>query len=166
MQYSIWLIPPEPLYSQIKSVIDGLAAKYQGPVFEPHMTLQSISQGEFTKVEAKLREFSKQIDSLKLSLGPVSFSTTYFQSVFIRVNSTAKLMQLNLDVKKLFNEDNTVFMSHISLLYGEHDMATRERAANTVSLPETEFVVKNFVIIPATINPNDWKHLATIPLGK
>lgn len=163
MQYSIWIIPPQPLYSQLENTIDTLARKYNGPVFEPHMTLLGNIDRDLSEVKQKVKEVANRIEKLELSLGPVSFSTTYFQSVFVRVNSTAQLMQLNLEAKKLFGMENNVFMPHISLLYGEHDMVTREKAASEIQLSETSFVVNKFIVTPATLDPSEWQHSAVIP---
>lgn len=163
-QYAIWIIPQEPVYSTLKQAIDQLAKEFSSPTFEPHMTLLVSTRKELSEIEQLVRELANQTEHFEVSLGSVSFSTTYFQSVFVRVNSTAKLMQLNLDAKNLLQEENNVFMPHISLLYGEHDMATREKAADKIVLPHSKFMVASFVITPATLNPKDWQHLVTIPL--
>lgn len=165
MQYSIWIIPPEPVYTQLKSIIDELAKNYNGPTFEPHMTVLGNIDKDLSQIERFGKELAESFDTLQLSLGPVSFSTTYFQSVFVRVNSTAQLMQLNIDAKKLFNMENSVFMPHISLLYGDHDMTTREEATSKVQIPQASFVVNKFTITPATSDPKEWEHSTTIPFA-
>lgn len=166
MKYTIWVIPPEPLSNKLTTVIDRLCKEYQGPLFDPHMSLLTNIEKEPSEIEEKVRKWAEDLDKFELSLGPVSFSTTYFQSVFVRVNSTATLMQLNLDAKKLFEMNNDVFMPHMSLLYGNHDMVTREKAAKSVNLEPTSFIVDKFVITPSTNDPKEWEHIATIPLGK
>ncbi len=165
MKYSIWIIPSEPLESTLKQVVVRLAKELEGPEFEPHMTLLGDIEGDLTELKEKVKQLASKIDKLELSLGSVSFSTTYFQSVFVRVNSTAELMKLNLEAKKLFGVSNNVFMPHISLLYGDHDMEVREQASLKVNIPEAFFIVKELVVIPATSNPNEWEHLATIPFS-
>ncbi|OGZ35116.1 MAG: hypothetical protein A3A94_00525 [Candidatus Portnoybacteria bacterium RIFCSPLOWO2_01_FULL_43_11] len=165
MQYSIWIIPPEPIFSQLKNVIKKLSVKYDSPIFEPHMTLLGNINQSLPGIEQKITELASYVNRLELSLGPISFSTTYFQSVFVRVNSTARLTQLNLDVKKLFNMENNVFMPHISLLYGNHDMTIREKAASEVQLPLSSFVANEFIVAPSTSDPNQWKHSLTISFG-
>ncbi|OGZ35928.1 MAG: hypothetical protein A3I88_03945 [Candidatus Portnoybacteria bacterium RIFCSPLOWO2_12_FULL_39_9] len=165
MQYSIWIIPPEPIFSQLKNVIKKLSEKYDSPIFEPHMTLLGNINQNLPDIEQKLTELASRTNKLELSLGPISFSATYFQSVFVRVNSTAQLMQLNLDAKKLFNMENKVFMPHISLLYGNHDMIIREKAALEVQLPLSSFVVNEFIVTPAIPDPNQWEHSLIISFG-
>ncbi len=164
MKYAIWLIPQEPVYSKLKEIIKQLSIMYRGPQFEPHMTLVGHLNVDLSEVESKARTLAIGLDRLELSLGSVSFSTTYFQSVFVRINPTAKLMQLNLDCKKVFGRENDLFMPHMSLLYdGDYDMAAREKAASQVRLPSVSFIMDKFIIKPETLDPKKWKHLVTIP---
>lgn len=166
MKYSIWVIPPEPIYSKVKTTINRLSGAFDGPPFDPHMTLLGEIDRDLLEIQQKVKKLVISLDTLELSLGPISFSTTYFQSVFVRINSTAILMQLNLDAKKLFGTENNVFMPHMSLLYGNHDMVTRQKAAASVDLPSSSFVVDKFVVSTTSGDPKDWKVIATIPLEK
>lgn len=66
MKYSIWVIPPEPIYSQLKTIIDDLAGEFDGPTFEPHMTLVGDIDKDVSELEKKLKELSKNIEMLEL----------------------------------------------------------------------------------------------------
>ncbi len=165
MNYSIWVIPSESVNITLQKIIDQLSKEFGGPLFEPHMTIiGGINQG-LSEIEEKTYKIAQTLNTLELTLGPVSFSTTYFQNVLVRVNSTALLMQLNLDFKKVFGEENSVFMPHISLLYGNQNMETRERATSAFRLSPLTFTSSEFIITPSTPNPSDWKHAAAIPFG-
>jgi 2'-5' RNA ligase len=161
-KYSIWLIPPEPLYSQLKEVISELSNTYDSPLFEPHLTLVGNISKELNEIESYLENLALRIGKIELKIGTVSFSTTYFQSVLVRVDSAAELMQLNLDIKELFDLENNVFMPHMSLLYGNHSMAIREKVALEVKIAPQSFVVDKFVVTPATSDPKEWRHVAEI----
>jgi len=165
MTYTIWIIPPEPVLTQLRSAIETLAKKYGGPTFTPHMTLLGDIEGDPAEITKKMEQLVAGKKVLELSLGPVSFSTTYWQDVFVRVNSTGALMQLNLDAKKMFNMKNDVFMPHISLLYGEHDATIREKAAAEVSLPPTSFIAGALVLNPNTPDPSGWVPYSVVPFG-
>jgi len=149
MQYTIWLIPSEPVYGQLKTIIDKLSREYNSPTFQPHLTILEHIEMDPSEIKQKLETLNKNLIGLELSLGPVSFSTTSARCVFVRVNSTAKLMQLNLDAKKLFGFENDVFMPHISLMYGDYDMETREKATNKIQILPATFTVKEFALIPS-----------------
>lgn len=165
MKYSIWIIPPEPIFSQLKKIIGSLSKENTAPLFDPHMTLLGNIDEDLSEIESKIRKLLTNAGGLRLELGPISFSSTYFQSVFVRVNSTAQLMQLNLDIKKALNMENSVFMPHMSLLYGDHDMKSREEIASKIKLYRSSFDVRKVVIIPEMPNPKDWKPEVVIPIG-
>lgn len=159
-------IPPEPAYSELDHIIATVATTYKGPVFRPHMTILGDIEAPLEDIKKLLQNLGSGISELELSFGPISFSTTYFQSVFVRVNSTAKLLQINLDIKKQLGLENTVFMPHISLLYGGHTMHEREDIAAGIKIKHSSFSVKEFVIWSGgSENPIDWKIVATIPFG-
>lgn len=91
MRYSIWIIPPQPLFDEFSKIINDLANKYKGPVFKPHLTILGSIDRELTDIQKAVESIAQNTEKLNLSLGPVSFSTTYFQSVFVRVNSSSNL---------------------------------------------------------------------------
>ncbi|MFA9288410.1 MAG: 2'-5' RNA ligase family protein [Weeksellaceae bacterium] len=164
MKYSIWTVPPAPLSTQLQGIIDDLGAKYNAPHFPPHMTLLGSVEAEIEDMKHKVEKVAKKFVPFEVILGPVSFSTTYYQSVFVRVLSNASLMQLNLDLKSAFKLENTVFMPHISLMYGEHDMETREKITHDLIVPQAHFMIEEIQIIPETTEPNTWKPAAIISL--
>lgn len=161
--YSLWIIPSPDTKKRLKKIIIDLSKKYDGPVFEPHMTLLGNIHSEESECVKNTKVLASQIKPFTVSFGDISFSTTYFQSVFLRIKSSAKLMEVNLKAKKLFNIKNNVFMPHISLLYGDHEMKIREKISSRIHLPTNlSFKVNQIVVTPSTPNPSEWKHLAEI----
>lgn len=94
MKYSLWLLPSEPVFSKLQEEINHLASQFNTPKFIPHLTLLADIEGDLGNITEKISELTKGFSVLHLSLGSVSFSTTYFQSVLVRVNSTSTLMEL------------------------------------------------------------------------
>lgn len=164
--YSLLIIPPPEIKVILEKIILQLSNKYKGPKFEAHMTfLGRIDSNEKAIIE-KTKELAQQIKPLFLTLGEISFSNTYFQSVFVRLKSTAELMDANLKAKEIFQIDDRVFMPHISLFYGNHSMELREKIVSEIELPPNlSFTADKIVVTPDTDNPADWKHLAKINLG-
>ena len=163
MKYSIWLIPNNPVYSNLKSIIYPLADANNAPRFEPHLTLLGDIEGRIPDITDKMQTLVKDLKDLELTLSEVSISTTFFQSVFVRIKSTSALMQLNLDAKKLFKTENNVFMPHISLFYGG-SLKEREEIAGKINLERDSFRITKMVLAPVTEDPKDWKILAEINL--
>lgn len=164
-RYTLWVVPAEPVKSILQKIILDLSKKYKTPNFEPHMTLLGDIEVSEEEILAGTKKLASMLKPFNLALGEVSFSTTYFQSVFVRVKSNAKLMQANLLAKQIFNLPNNLFMPHVSLMYGVDDMETREKIAAEIKLPaDLSFQADKIIIIPTTKDPKDWHHLAEIPL--
>ncbi len=165
MKYSIWLIPSSPTFENIQNCIRTLSEKHNGPIFEPHITILGNIEKDLGSITTTLEKLANNVHVFKLQLGEISISNTYFQSVLIRVRATDTLMRLHQDMKSLLNVESSPFMPHMSLLYGNHDMEVREKIASSIKLPPETFHVNEFIITPATSNPSEWDHLATIPFG-
>ncbi len=161
--YTLWVIPSPEIKKILEDVILKLGDKYKGPYFEPHMTLLGNISCTKEEVIEKTKELCREIKSFEISLGEISFSTTYFQSVFVRVKSSASLMELNLKAKEVFKMENSLFMPHMSLLYGNQQMELREKAVSEVKLPSNlSFKVDKLVVTPCTDDPKDWAHLIEV----
>lgn len=157
--YCLWIIPPVEVTKLLNSIIKKFSKKYKSPVFEPHVTLLDGIYAPKDKALSGTKELFSQIKPFSLSFGEVSFSTTYYQCVFVRIKATAPLMHANLLAKKIFNAKNDIFMPHISLLYGNHPMKLRERLAAEINLPKVSFKSEKMIVVPSTDDPRDWKHL-------
>lgn len=163
--YSLWITPTSDLKKSLDELILKLSKKYKSPKFKAHMTLLGdINSDEKTIIEGT-KKLASKLETFDLQLGELSFSTTYFQSVLVRVRSTDELMEANLKAKKVFQMDNNVFMPHISLLYGNHQMKLRGKIASEIELPKYKyFKAEKIIVIPSTQNPAEWTHLAEISL--
>jgi hypothetical protein len=47
-------------------------------------------------------------------------------------------------------------MPHMSLLYGNHDKATRERVVGQITLPAEAFIISKLTITPAVMDTSEW----------
>lgn len=166
MKYTLWVVPAEPVKYLLQEIILDLSKKYKTPNFEPHMTLLGDIEVKEEEILAGTKKLAAGLKPFTLTLGEVSFSTTYFQSVLVRVKSNAKLMQANLLAKQIFNLPNNLFMPHVSLMYGVDEMETREKIASEIKLPAgLSFQADKIIITPTTKDPKDWKHLTEIDLN-
>ena len=164
--YTLWMIPPPEIKKVLEDVIRELGDKYKGPYFEPHMTLLGNIPCSKEDAVEKTKILCKDTKPFEISLGEISFSTTYFQSVFVRIKCSASLMESNLKAKEVFKLENDLFMPHMSLICGDHQMKLRENIASEVKLPANlSFKVKKLVVTPCTNDPKDWIHLAEINLA-
>lgn len=169
MPYSLWIVPEGQVYKKIDRLIKDLVGKYNAPVFKPHMTLLGATLGGEKEIVKKTRKLAKSLQPFKLTLGEIDFSNTYFQSVFVRVKATAFLMKAYIKTQKLFNKDrNSLFMPHISLMYGDHVMSLREKIAKRIKLPKLSFMAKSIFVYETFLNvePIEWKLVKAVNFAK
>ena len=158
--YFLSIDPPTEVGESLQEVITSLSEKYNGPNFEPHITLLGNISSDLETVKQKAKLLVSKLKPFPIYFSEVSFSTTYFQSVFIRVKATAELMDSNILAKEIYKVENKVFMPHMSLIYGNHSMKEREKIASVVKLPKNiSFKALKLVIMQDAQNPNDWVHV-------
>jgi len=163
MAYSLWLLPHEQTTKTcLTEVVTGLAARHDGPVFEPHMTMLGDVDLTLDMLSEKMKEVAQNTSILELKTSSVEYSTSYYQCVFVRVRPTPRLMQLFDDMKQnLGLTKPSVFMPHISLYYGNLPYRERHEIATSLKLETQEFTSQSIVITPsgADVTPDKWDHL-------
>lgn len=159
-QYSLWITPSGEVKEVLQKIINRLSSSYNGPIFEPHMTLLGNIKIHKDQMIEKAKNLSTELTQFPLSFSEASFSTTYFQSVFIRVKSTASLMNANMKAKEIYRQENTVFMPHISVLYGDHSMEEREKITYGIILPTHTFMATSLVVVPSATDIATWIPIA------
>ena len=83
--YSLWITPPIKINGPLQKVITDLSAKYGSPEFEPHITLLGNISLDLEPLKQKVGLLVSKLKPFPISFSEVSFSTTYFQSVFVSI---------------------------------------------------------------------------------
>ena len=161
--YSLWITPTDEAESKLNSIVIELSKNYHGPVFEPHMTLLGPIFEDKGEVVRKAKLLARQTAPFQLFLGEIDFSTTYFQCVFVRIQTNIPLLNARAKAQQMF-DDKTFFMPHISLYYGNDNIEQREKIVKSIAkLAQLSFVASKIAITPATEDPGEWEHIAEIP---
>lgn len=164
--FSIWLTFPQDIKQQLETVVRSLAEKHKSPIFEPHITLISQVTGTEEHVTNQVKVLAKNTKAFNLGLTDVDYSTTYYQSVFVRITTSLPLIKLRMQAQKIFDIDG-FYMPHTSLVYGNFPPKVREKIAKSIKLPRLKFKVDTLVVTPSgesVKSPQDWIHLASISL--
>jgi len=161
--HSLWLTPEDKSQTVLSELISKLAKKHQSPIFPPHVTLIGLSflgqLGQKKSIDAATK-LSKLSPPLKLDLGNIDYSTTYFQCLFARINATPQLMNLYLESEKHYEREPKMYMPHLSLLYGDIDMESRHRLAQSTSLPISTVTFDTLTVVKFDLDnmdPTTWK---------
>lgn len=168
IRYSLWIIPENESQLEMQQVVKKYSQQFGYTQFTPHVTLYEVSGREEQEVIEGVKQIASEIEPFELEFGDVEFSTTYFQSVFLRVKTVAHLLNAHLKLRMKFNsDDNHVYMPHISLVYGEHDMETKEEIAKEIKINSKGFKAEKISIVKSTSNdPKDWHVIEQVKFGK
>ena len=159
-------MPDAKTQAVLQEIVNELSNKYDFPNFEPHATLLGDIEIDLELLKEKTTELAKQFRPFEVTLGKVEISTTYWRYVFVRVDTSGELVDLNMKARELIDPmPDDIFMPHISLAYGEDDAYKRQQIADEIKLPNLSFMIDKIVITPADPNPTKWKHLSEIKLG-
>jgi hypothetical protein len=161
------MVPKEEKVKEyVAGWVEKLAKEHGGAVFEAHMTLVGDVELPLDEMKEMVEELAKGMEPMKLITGEVSYSTTYYQCVFVRLKAEFELMEVYVKAREMFGLGSGVFMPHMSLLYGDLEFEKREKIVRGIVFEKQEFGVDRLVITPGGENPPDkWEHLVEIELG-
>jgi 2'-5' RNA ligase len=166
--YHLWLTPSGKAYDILMKTIAELSRAYQGPLFEPHVTLLDSLPGTEVEISARSSQLGTSLQPFDIQLTEPGYGDQYFQCVFLKAQETPAIMNAHELARRLFVKDPSPFMPHLSLLYGHYSIELQNKIAAT--LPETlcpSFTVDTFDLIRArSEDPKDWIPILTVPLSR
>lgn len=167
-----WLIPAEPAWSYLRSLIRDLAARFNAPEFEPHLTLYVTTAGNDYPtglLEGALPNF----ESLRLSITGIDYSDEFTKTLFLQFRSDETLARLSGKLRSASVSQCEYHLNpHLSLIYKKMPAETKMQIANSLYLPftEVEFDLVKAVISRAKIETSDdvnsWRVVATRRLSE
>jgi hypothetical protein len=154
-----WLLPAKAEAELFRRLIRILADEFEGPTFQPHLTLGTATTDAPAKV---LRHLKAQ--PVRLKVRGTAHSTNFTKTLFVRLKPTGPLEKL---VKQLGANGNALSDPHVSFLYKKLPVAIRRELAATIKLPFTELTFDSIAAVNCvspTETPADvrsWRKLAT-----
>ena len=136
---SFWLLPAKGDRLIFESIITRLAQTYEAPVFAPHVTLYSGEYADHEDLGAILEEAIQGIDAVELTIDSIRSTSAFFKTLFVQFASSDQLKMLSDRICKLSAKPSGYRLDpHLSLLYKHMPDADKQRAAETISLPQTQ----------------------------
>ena len=173
-RFSVFLIPAQDDRSWAQGVIAELAARYDAPSFEPHVTVYGGSFAE----DAELEPVRRVLAGGAAEGGPITLRVTglgvteeYFKTLFVSFGEEPRLRRLHGLVKEAVVRDSGYeLVPHLSLLYADIPLAAKEVAARTVFLDREEMRFDEVKIVapdPVTgwSDAKRWQTLFRVRLG-
>ncbi|GFZ06171.1 RNA ligase/cyclic nucleotide phosphodiesterase family protein [Actinidia rufa] len=118
--YSVWAVPSEDVRERLKRLMSGLRSEFDGPEFEPHVTVVgAISLTEEDALD-KFRAACHGVKAYTATVEKVAAGTFFYQCVFLLLNPTAEVVETSSHCTGHFGyKSPTPYMPHLSLLYGD-----------------------------------------------
>eukprot|EP00930_Biecheleria_cincta_P069332 TRINITY_DN57081_c0_g1_i1.p1 TRINITY_DN57081_c0_g1~~TRINITY_DN57081_c0_g1_i1.p1 ORF type:complete len:286 (-),score=36.16 TRINITY_DN57081_c0_g1_i1:107-964(-) len=172
--YCLWLLPPEPLFAELKADIRRVVKEFgSGPLFDPHVTLiggiTGMSEGQAIEKMQALKGFGE----FDLSFSEVTGADKWNQIAVASAGETKELTELHSIAREVFKgtargEPVTwpppLAKPHLSLAYGE-DSAVRKVCKSPKS-----FCCGTVALVdcdpPSLAGVADWKIISRVSLKR
>jgi 2'-5' RNA ligase len=167
-----WLCPAEPARSHFATLVRDLAARFDAPVFEPHVTVYVTKAERDTPGEILGNLFPKR-QPYRLSVLGLDYSDKFTQTLFVRFAPQADLARLSEDLRRASAAPGDYELNpHLSLLYKTMDVQTKRELAGSITLPfgNVTFDTVKAVLSPARIDSRkdveSWRVVAEEKVGR
>ncbi|HEX8077217.1 MAG TPA: 2'-5' RNA ligase family protein [Chthoniobacterales bacterium] len=152
-----WLCPAEPWRNRFAAIISKLAAQFDAPVFEPHVTLY-VSAGAEEDASRVLDEVLKDGGPYRLSIRGLDYSEKFTKTLFVQFAPDAELVGLSEELRRVSGSgDDYELNPHLSLIYKKMEQDEKRRLAASIELPlsDVAFDTVKAVISPAQIDARE-----------
>ncbi len=162
MTFSIWLEPTDNDFFYLKTIIKNLAEKYNSPIFDPHVTIDSeIKKIPTNELIIKSMQNLSKIDIISKDL---QYSNYIWKTLFIQLENNSKLQQIQDTLRNELCYSSTYNLDpHISLMYKKLDENKKNKIIlNTII--KSRYSFDKISIIKSSNKVENWNKIFTIKL--
>jgi 2'-5' RNA ligase len=152
-----WLIPEESARTYLSSVIADLAARFDAPVFEPHLTLFAIAKQDDPIVPTEM-DVLASFSPPRLSVCEVKSSDVFTKTIFVQFAACERLLQMNRALSEAWGRASNYDLDpHLSLIYKTMSDDQKRRIADSIKIPFRNVIFDSVktVICPASIETRE-----------
>jgi len=133
-----WLIPAEPARRFFTSIVHELAARFDAPLFEPHLTVYAGPEGAEDPNKILRRLFAGR-DPFQLLVRDVQCSEQFTKTVFVQFEPDPRLAEISFALRQASGSDEIYELNpHLSLIYKTMEAAVKSELANSIRTPFRE----------------------------
>ncbi|MES2014345.1 MAG: 2'-5' RNA ligase family protein [Patescibacteria group bacterium] len=165
--YHLLVRPRGLLLKELEETVKVLAEEYDGPLFEPHVTLlSSMPFEDETLLIEKTAALAEESKALQLTFGEIGMQDAYFRTLFLRVELSEDLAKLRARAEQVFDMENTdAFMPHLSLLYGNYPQTKKVATAALITAYKgVSFDVDSILLYKTDGEPTTWRTIQEFKL--
>lgn len=172
--YSLWLMGSGKGWQSLQRLMSlSQAIALSDSTFFAHATLiglldfRSIQKDE---LEQGALQLAQTCNPLTIEVTGIGMRDVYFQSMFLPIQPSVELMQLNTQARRIFKHENDPpFMPHLSLIYGYPKWLIKAEIAKMLML-EIQFplsiTLDQLALVRVDGYPHEWEIEAKFPLRK
>jgi len=165
--FSLWFMPEGEEGKELKALILELSRKLDTPSFWPHVTLLGQVMDDKKDVLEKTARLASSLSTFVINLNGTDCLDEYFRCLFLIARNDVDLVNANLKARALFSRmDETPFMPHLSLVYGNLSVEAKENVLAELSgRREYSFSVRKISLFSTSGSPHEWYHVEDFPIG-
>jgi len=150
---AFWLLPAEPAQTHFQNVIRELAARFDAPVFKPHLTFY-VTTPQNEDANDLLRRALAGAKPFRLLIESVRHSEAFTKSLFIQFTQDSALNELAMTFQAFSASHREYNVNpHLSLIYKTMLAETKASLAASIRFPfdEVLFDAAQGVVSPAPV---------------
>jgi hypothetical protein len=137
-EFTLWLIPREPLRSALQAIIRRLAESLDAVEFEPHVTVFSGRSTEAEACEAAQR-IASQFSPLELKAIGLDNTPQYTKTLFVQFEESAIARRMFNAARSYSPASDYALNPHLSLLYKHLPGPKRRELCEMPDVPAGEY---------------------------
>ena len=168
--YHLFFLPEGELFDNLQRTINELADKYNGPKFEPHVTLLSgIPNAPEAELVEKTRNLAVSMKPFNIELTKTETQDTFFRALYLKAIDTLTYQRYHHQALGVFEmkKQMTIPMPHLSLYYGNVPQSIKDEMIASLKLPVSmKFPVYKVYLYQTEGEVKNWVRIGEYIMGK
>ena len=161
-----WLVPAAgPVRDRLAATIDRLAAEYDSPRFEPHVTMAGLFHSGQQAAVQTLTSVAAGACPFEVRFAAVEYEQAYFRALYLHAQPSPQLTALHEAARAPWELESRPYTPHLSLLYA--DIAEEQKHAIIdalgIQLPLTIRIEAAELWADHPAGVPSWHRLARVP---
>lgn len=169
-KYSLWIVPKDEAGKNIQSTIDTLAASYDAPRFDPHLTLVANilieNDEQYQELDTRITQLAQSIGHFSITLATYGYTDEEFRCLFLKAQDNPAIDEAYKTATQFFpqvQQEHFRALPHLSILYGHYTAAQKEIAIRTLPSEPTTFEVTSIDLYKTNSPISSWQLQKTYP---
>jgi len=165
-KYSLWFMPAGTVAQRFSQIIVQLAKDHASPIFSPHVTLLGSIEASQEEVINRTQELAALLRPFLVPLTTITFTDAYYRALFVKAGHSTEALAAYELARKLFPGDQqTAYMPHLSLLYGDFSVAIKQEIIKEIGENFPDAFEANTLYLYLTEGAaHNWQSIRAFPL--